>query len=182
MDYPTKRDILGHWLNDHNLLGEGVEVGSAWGSNATDILSHWKGKRLYMVDPWIMQDPGVYREEQNHTTNWLDWYQVCLRMSIKDPRALPMRLYSNEALPLFADNSLSFVYLDGNHAYKPFLDDLDWWWPKVQPGGLFGGHDYYDCTVHPHWCEVKSALDRWTKEKGLTFSTTPCSSWWILKK
>lgn len=52
-------------LNDMGLLGTAVEVGVRDGDHSFWILSHWKGKMLYMVDPWIEQDSKVYNDISN---------------------------------------------------------------------------------------------------------------------
>jgi hypothetical protein len=43
---------------------------------------------------------------------------------------------------LFKDNSLDYIYIDGNHDYDHAKQDLKLWWPKLRPGGLMAGHDY----------------------------------------
>jgi predicted O-methyltransferase YrrM len=52
-----------------------------------------------------------------------------------------MRSTSAIAVMKFADSSLDFVYLDGDHT-RPGIDyDLTTWWPKLRRGGLLAGHD-----------------------------------------
>lgn len=42
---------------------------------------------------------------------------------------------------------------DARHDYCGVAEDLELWWPKVKPGGIFAGHDYIDAAgvkaVHP---------------------------------
>ena len=47
-----------------------------------------------------------------------------------------------DAVKDFDDESLDFVYIDGNHLYPAVKKDIDLWWPKVKAGGVMGGHDY----------------------------------------
>ena len=50
--YVRTRTELPIILNRKGLTGEGVEVG-VWSAEFSDyILSNWKGKKLYSVDPW----------------------------------------------------------------------------------------------------------------------------------
>jgi hypothetical protein len=182
MNYPAERDLFADWLNDHNLLGEGVEVGAAFGNYSRIILSKWKGKRLFMVDPWKKQDPNIYKEDTNKNTDFERWYQQCQELAASDPRATLIRKLSVDASRDFSDGQFDFVYLDGNHSYSAVLDDMDAWWPKVKQGGMFCGHDFYDWTTPPYWNEVKSAVTRWhTEHKVEMFHSLPCSSWWIPK-
>ena len=43
---------------------------------------------------------------------------------------------------LFADESISFVYLDTTHQYADTMEELAVWWPKVRRGGWLCGDDY----------------------------------------
>ena len=53
-----------------------------------------------------------------------------------------VRSTSVEAAAATADESVDWVYIDGNHAYEFVLEDLRSWYPKVRPGGLVAGDDY----------------------------------------
>ena len=45
--------------------------------------------------------------------------------------------------PCFADGSFDFIYVDARHDYRGVAVDIAEWWPKLRPGGIFAGHDYY---------------------------------------
>jgi predicted O-methyltransferase YrrM len=53
-----------------------------------------------------------------------------------------IRAYSMDAVRWFDDESLDFVYIDANHAYEPFCEDLEAWDKKVRKGGIVSGHDW----------------------------------------
>ena len=40
----------------------------------------------------------------------------------------------------FKNNSIDFLFIDGDHSYDGVVADLDAWWPKVR--GVMCGHDY----------------------------------------
>ena len=42
----------------------------------------------------------------------------------------------------FADSSLDFVYIDGDHTYNGVLADILAWRPKIKPDGVMGGDDF----------------------------------------
>lgn len=42
----------------------------------------------------------------------------------------------------FKDESLDFVYIDGNHSFQHVVNDLCEWEKKVKVGGIVAGHDY----------------------------------------
>lgn len=49
---------------------------------------------------------------------------------------------SMDALNDFEDNSLDFVYIDGNHTLPYIAADIFGWERKVRKGGIISGHDY----------------------------------------
>ena len=175
----THRDNLGGWLNELGLIGTGVEVGAACGDYARKILEQWKGKCLYLIDPWERQDAAIYRERTNHEAPFTEWHQRCKELRDQDPRVISVQALSLDASSVFPDQSLSFVYLDGNHSYDAVLDDLQAWWLKLKPDGLFGGHDFLNKLDEGWHCEVRSAVTHWAEAHDLRPTLTDCSSWWI---
>lgn len=55
---------------------------------------------------------------------------------------------------LFADGSLTAVFIDARHDYLSVSRDIELWLPKVCPRGLIGGDDY-----SPVWPGVEHAVD-----------------------
>jgi len=66
-----------------------------------------------------------------------------------------------------ADESLSFVYIDGDHSYASVAADLAAFWPKVAPGGMVGGHDF----TRAHSGVARAALE-WAAAHGLVLFVT----------
>lgn len=101
-----------------------------------------------------------------------------------EPRATVVRALSEEAVHLFADGSLDWVYLDSNHSFEAACQDLEAWFPKVRNGGVFAGHDYLDGHI-PSLGEfrVKSAVDAFaTKHNAkLRVTTEAFPSWYFIK-
>ena len=65
------RTQLSDLFQTHNLLGKGVEVGVGKGGHAKVILSKYLG-HLYLVDPWVEQDPQEYEDitnSEDHQSN-----------------------------------------------------------------------------------------------------------------
>lgn len=174
----THRDSLGWWLNDAGLTGQGVEVGVLAGQFSRKILSTWKGANLFMVDP-LVPHPGYL--EKHDKIDFDDCVSQILNLQKETERAVLVRKFSVEAASKFVNNSLDFVYIDAAHDYRNVLADLDAWTPKVKPGGLVGGHDFYTSHEHGACCDVDRAVIRWCKERNIVFSVTPCSSWWYIK-
>ena len=47
-----------------------------------------------------------------------------------------------DALADFEDESLDFVYIDGDHNFRFIAEDIYEWPKKVKKGGVIAGHDY----------------------------------------
>lgn len=171
---------LGTYLNDLNQLNGIVEVGVLFGEFSEVLLKTYNGK-VFMVDPWINQSPNDYLDGCNSVNMHAASIRV-LKMAQKYPmKAYPLKMFSHEALQSFSDGSLSCVYIDGNHAYDWVVKDLENWWPKVRPGGIFGGHDFYEAHTPFHECGVETAVKEFSDKIGLPFTTSQCTSWWITK-
>lgn len=195
-----QREEFGEFLTSKNLIKKGVEVGSFKGEFARTILEKWEGV-LYMVDPWYELED--YNDMSNIGLNQ-DAYLEAMR-SINDfrDRAYMLRCLSKQAVDLFPDESLDFVYIDGNHEYSYVVQDIKLWCPKVKKGGIVAGHDYLDIDWYDHeyseknknkymWGDgqhfigvfgVNPAVDEFCKENNIEFSLTEeFSRTWYFEK
>jgi hypothetical protein len=64
-----------------------------------------------------------------------------------DPSVEVLRLDIAEASERFDDGSVDIIYLDGSHTYEYVLRDLNLWFPKLSPGGLFICNDFYESSI-----------------------------------
>lgn len=60
-----------------------------------------------------------------------------------------------EAAPQIPDESLDFVYLDGDHTLRGIMFDLHLFSKKVRPGGMVCGDDY---TAGQHGAEFDPTM------------------------
>lgn len=120
--------------------GVGVEIGVCRGHFSDIILKHTKLKRLYSIDPWSRPESEPLDDAHTSTVNmYLDTLRL---LSKHGERSVVYRARSEEAIAMFDDASLDFVYIDGDHRYEAVQLDISLWWPKLKPGGIFAGHDY----------------------------------------
>ena len=135
---PVKvKDRLGfaELLNSRNLKGNAVEIGNHRGGFCCPFYSNWLGDMFYCVDRYVT-DKGV--------EHWND--HECL-VAAMDSTQKPWKfvgLDSAVAAKTFEDDFFDFIYIDAGHDYASVSADLQAWWPKLKPGGLFAGHDYLD--------------------------------------
>jgi len=78
----------------------------------------------------------------------MDRKQRALDVASRSPgRATVLIMTTGQAAPLVPDGSLDFAFIDAGHKYGCARADIRAWWPKVRPGGWFGGYGYND--LHP---------------------------------
>ena len=162
----------------------GVEVGVQAGEFSNLILAGWPGK-LYMVDCWQEQDGAVYHDIANLPNERQEvYYQMARWVAAKyGARAEIIRAFSPGAADQFADGSLDFAYLDGNHSHEATLADLGAWWPKLRAGGLMGGHDYMEGESHNCTFGVISALQKFFPgDVPIYVAEEMWSSWYLFKE
>jgi predicted O-methyltransferase YrrM len=72
---------------------------------------------------------------------------------------------------LFADASVDFVFIDGDHSYEGCATDIRLYAPKVKPYGVIAGHDYYDAkgvrqaVDEAFGSDIKVSRSSWIFEK-----------------
>jgi len=127
-------------LLNNRACKKGVEIGVFKGQFSRQLLENWDGT-LYMVDPWRPLG-DEYIDASNHK-NHMDAYQETMdNIRGFEDRAFMFRGLGELVVDVFEDNSLDFVYIDGNHAYDWVKQDIQLWWPKLKKNGLLMGHDY----------------------------------------
>lgn len=130
-----------------------VEVGTWEGNFAYELLTQTECSKLYCVDPYKHFDDSIYPDAINSLTQeqFNDKYNgVCRRFSEFGNRVEFIRKTSNDAALQFKDESLDFVYIDGNHEFQSVLLDILVWYPKVKKGGFLCGDDVYSTDLNEH--------------------------------
>lgn len=143
----------------------GVELGVAAGDFSERILKHDHVAYLFSIDMWA--------GDRGHGVN--QYREAIVRLDPYRQRNMIMRMRFDEALPLFADESLDFIYVDG-YAHDGELNGSTFrdWFPKLRKGGIIAGDDY-----SPKWPLVVSAVDRFAAANGLDVHVIDCheNSW-----
>jgi len=115
----------------------GVEVGTDHGKYAEQLLSI-PNLHLECVDPYIAYTEG----SKVHTQEEVDLiYQEAFKRLSKY-NCFIHKTTSIDAVQGFTENSLDFVFIDGNHSYNFVKEDVTEWTKRVKPGGIVCGHDY----------------------------------------
>lgn len=136
--------------------GRCVEIGCLWGGFTSygAKISKNAGGQYVAVDPWHSESSSDLPTEWD----WEDMF-VGFQQNLNDVGLLDFveikRMKSSEAAQGEADESLEFVFVDGDHTYEGCLEDIKLWFPKLKKGGVMLGHDYGP----PSHAGVKKAVD-----------------------
>ena len=136
------RDHILELIKAYRFTGSAVEVGTFNGTFANEILEKTDVAHLSCVDPYAIYPD--FRDAINDMDIEAIFAQAQRFLSRFDHRVAFIRDFSSPASRAFKDESLDFVYVDGNHQSDYVLQDLLAWWPKVKVGGLIIGDDCVD--------------------------------------
>lgn len=117
----------------------GVEVGTCYGIFAERLHNIIPGLILFAVDNW--DNSETRRREKRHNSPTVE--QQC-RKRLAPYATIVIKNNSVDAAKEFDDGFLDFVYIDAGHDYDNVKADIEAWTPKVRPGGIVSGDDYYE--------------------------------------
>ena len=129
--------------------GTGAEIGVHLGDFSSFIMDIAKPKKMYLIDPWKIFDSDDYsaswygkRVDQKTMDERHD--HVCSRFKSQIHKGIVkvIRDESRGALESIPDDSLDFVYIDGDHTYEGVKSDLEISLKKIKSGGIITGDDY----------------------------------------
>jgi hypothetical protein len=165
-------------LNQRGLLGVGYEIGVLRGKYSAWLLEHWNGERLVSVDAWSVDTDPMSGATQAEFDDLFEAARA--RLAPYGSRSEIWRAESTHAAERVASESADFVYIDARHDYDAVSADIAAWLPRVRPGGLLAGHDYYDGD-RGYIYGVKRAVEEARARAGLETRVTrreyPEQSW-----
>jgi hypothetical protein len=148
-----------------NLVG--VEVGVYKGDNALSIKEYLNPRLLILVDVWCDECPGTDKGNINRLHDTISKFA-------DDISVIIMRSPSTMAATLFNDEQFDFIYIDANHGAAD--EDIQYWYPLLKPGGVFGGHDYNQVgeIVNNAFPKMSVSHTDMGRVQGL--------DWWVIKE
>jgi hypothetical protein len=142
-------------------MKEGAEIGVEAGLYSECLFKYNPGLHLYLVDPWEWL-PHRYWVPRHRVDRFMR--EVAGRLEGLNYTII--RKFSADAVKDFPDNSLDFVYIDGDHRYEATKHDIVEWTKKVRPGGLLSGHDFINRKGESTHNVVKAVLE-YVQEAGI---------------
>lgn len=148
-----------------------AEIGVWKGEFSKQILQYATPKQLHLVDPWrfAAQFPqrwygGLAAGCQQDMDRI---YEGVVAQFWETQNVVIHRNDSVDAVKLFCDGSLDWVYIDGDHSYNAVLCDLREWNTKISwlKGGFIAGDDY-DWTDESGNHSVRRAVEDFVSERG----------------
>ena len=160
----------------NSLKGElvGVEVGVCLAHTTESFVKGINNlKKLYAVDnyPTFVDWDG---------SDWNKDRQDLMKKAAQDKMLAHkdkvefLHVSSEEFVKTIEDESLDFVFIDGDHSFEAALKDFQNYYPKVKTGGIFGGHDI-------QLDSVRNALTYFLKEKSNEVIGVTNSAWYLRK-
>lgn len=160
-----------------------VEVGVAFGKSFAYLLeeAHRQnrddlsiyGVDLFLVEDWMARDCGEITGGKKLGESFVDIFESHLEKHVSaEARALIASIHcvgSSIGATFFDDQTVDFVFIDGDHNYEGIKADIPAWLPKVKNGGVIAGHDYAGFEG------VRRAV---TEAFGPTGFVQRGSSWW----
>lgn len=153
----SRFDIV-NFLNGNQNLG--VELGVAEGIFSSAMIESGKFKQYIGID---MYADGIHNTDQ--------YKRALHKYGLNDLHKL-LRMRFEDAIDLFPDESLDFIYVDGyahngEEGGKTIFD----WHKKLKVGGIMSGDDY-----HTDWPLVKEAVDNYLKATNSELMITQITS------
>jgi predicted O-methyltransferase YrrM len=121
-------DIVNWAKDDYYFLEMGAWRGCSTAYMIVEIINSEKKIKFDVVDCFNDDSCNIFLDNLNTVSNY---YNL-------------VRGYSEMVSKKYKDESLDFVFIDGNHDYDNIKLDITSWLSKVKKGGIIAGHDYHD--------------------------------------
>ena len=133
MSHTELRPALRNLITKNNLIG--AEIGVFQGHNAFFSLWYLNMDKLYLIDPYA--PAGVFEDKDPNV--------IChfagRNLSPFNDKIVWLRMTSDKAIS-HINETLDYVYIDGDHSYEWVMKDINNFYNKMKPGSIMGGHDF----------------------------------------
>lgn len=158
----TTRDELPQFFVEMGFK-RGAEIGVYKGEYTVKFCE--AGLTMYGIDPWkAFYGQGRTQQVQERQDFLFAHAQRVLAPYLKKDCTL-IRKDSMDAVNLFMDEALDFVYIDGDHEFSHVAQDIVYWTKKVKIGGIVAGHDYFSTNPKANnvICQVRPVVNAYAE-------------------
>lgn len=173
-------DLVKRFSLDTKEALDGAEVGVRAGDFSVVLLEAFPQLQLTGIDSYPEYQDG----DKFITRDMQDKWKKQLGRNINKIKAKGrfelLELDSLEAAANCPAAFFDFLFLDACHDYKPTINDLVHWFPKVRDGGILCGHDF-------KWEGVEKAVREFTTVYGKKleyqehYDGGRADVWWLIK-
>lgn len=178
--YTVDRD---RWGEVGNLVKDagfkkGIEIGVYKGRFTQAIAKRAPEMEILGVDAWTSSEDYL-DYPQGHLENEAE--KEAYERTAQWPNIKLVKGWSADVAKTVPNDSVDFIYIDANHSYAHCVQDISLWAPKVRPGGIVMGHDYFDVKAHSRLKHldfgVIEAVDGWVKNKKIAHLFLLTKNW-----
>jgi hypothetical protein len=165
-----------HYIAENLHPVVGAEIGVWMGANAESIIKNLPSlKKLILIDPYLPYVDGDKNNDKLTDTSSYRAIAIQRLMKYANSILIDWRFRKSiEASKILFNESLDFVYIDGDHTYENVKEELQAYWPLIKRGGVMGGHDI-------NFYGVMRAVGEFAMANKL-HPRVDDVDWWIVKK
>lgn len=119
-----------------------LKIGS-WKGNSSIILGEvcrWKNAKLTCVDTWLGSEGVKHHREEVDRTSVFEIFKSNIRHFNLQNTITPARIESSRFLKE-THCQYDFIFIDGDHKYKAFTNDVNGAIKRIKKNGIICGHD-----------------------------------------
>lgn len=149
------------YIKRHGENLKGIEIGTCRAESTYYFLDKCPNiDLLTTIDPY----KGYQDWNGEITQETVERFMAVAKKNLKKfgKRVVMLREESVNAADKFEDESVDFIFVDGDHSYDATLSDCMRYYPKLKKGGIFCGHDYQTLE------DVKRSIDDFRTKYKIT--------------
>lgn len=185
---PMNRVSLLHLIKAYRpAINIAVEVGILKGQYSRYICNILRPEKFYGIDPFKLYEgytdkPSIDFQSQEALDILANKMAELIPSINKPKQSVFLKKTSIEAASEFLDCSVDFIFIDGDHQYNSVKQDIEVWYNKITPDGVFCGHDYAEGSSVEKF-GVIDAVQEFVQQHKLRFAVTndKYKSWIVCK-
>jgi hypothetical protein len=158
-----------------------VEIGSLHGKSSSIIAKALSQGTLHCIDPWWGNDSSVKNitEEDARRKSWpVPGTKNTLEFFLENTADCKNIVAHKKLSPsgiAYLNIKCDFLFLDGAHTNPNDRENIDYWLPRMNSGGIFAGHDY---NKYGNWPDIIDNVRYLEQKLGKPVTNPPGTTIW----